>query len=70
MQLTPFLLCLQIRPALFPTSKVWGPPTQCAFKWTGHETLAQDDPVMWSLVNEEKMRQKQGLELIASEVCC
>lgn len=37
-------------------------------KWTGQETLAQDDPEMWALVQAEKMRQKQGLELIASEV--
>jgi glycine/serine hydroxymethyltransferase len=37
-------------------------------KWTGQETLAQDDPEMWAFVKEEKMRQKQGLELIASEV--
>jgi glycine hydroxymethyltransferase len=37
-------------------------------KWTGQETLAQDDPEMWALVKAEKMRQKQGLELIASEV--
>ncbi|EFX79152.1 hypothetical protein DAPPUDRAFT_52799 [Daphnia pulex] len=39
-------------------------------KWTGQETLAQDDPEMWALVKEEKMRQKQGLELIASENFC
>lgn len=37
-------------------------------KWTGQESLAQDDPEMWALVQAEKMRQKQGLELIASEV--
>jgi len=37
-------------------------------KWTGQETLAVDDPQMWNLIKEEKMRQKQGLELIASEV--
>ena len=37
-------------------------------KWTGQESLAQDDPVMWNLIQAEKIRQKQGLELIASEV--
>lgn len=42
--------------------------SKCMSKWTGQETLAQDDPEMWALVKEEKMRQKQGLELIASEV--
>lgn len=39
-------------------------------KWTGQETLAVDDPQMWNLIKEEKMRQKQGLELIASENFC
>ena len=38
--------------------------------WTGQETLAQDDPEMWALVQAEKHRQMSGLELIASEVCC
>lgn len=42
--------------------------SKCMSKWTGQETLAQDDPEMWGLIKEEKMRQKQGLELIASEV--
>ena len=37
-------------------------------KWTGQDSLAQDDPEMWALLQEEKTRQKQGLELIASEV--
>lgn len=37
-------------------------------KWTGQEKLSQDDPEMWALISEEKKRQKQGLELIASEV--
>jgi len=39
-------------------------------KWTGQETLAQDDPEMWSLIQEEKQRQVSGLELIASENFC
>jgi glycine hydroxymethyltransferase len=36
--------------------------------WTGNEPLAQDDPEMWELVKDEKRRQINGLELIASEV--
>lgn len=36
--------------------------------WTGQESLAHDDPEMWSLLQQEKDRQCQGLELIASEV--
>ncbi|XP_010794602.1 serine hydroxymethyltransferase, mitochondrial-like [Notothenia coriiceps] len=38
--------------------------------WTGQETLAQDDPQMWSLLQQEKNRQCRGLELIASENFC
>lgn len=38
-------------------------------KWTGQESLAQDDPEMWELIRAEKRRQMEGLELIASEVC-
>ncbi|CAG7820152.1 unnamed protein product, partial [Allacma fusca] len=38
--------------------------------WTGTEPLAQDDPEMWHLVQEEKKRQISGLELIASENFC
>lgn len=36
--------------------------------WTGQESLAQDDPEMWVLLQKEKDRQCRGLELIASEV--
>lgn len=36
--------------------------------WTGQESLAQDDPEMWDLLQKEKDRQCRGLELIASEV--
>lgn len=36
--------------------------------WTGQESLAQDDPEMWGLLQKEKDRQCRGLELIASEV--
>lgn len=38
--------------------------------WTGQESLAQDDPEMWNLLQKEKDRQCRGLELIASEVRC
>jgi glycine hydroxymethyltransferase len=38
-----------------------------AQQWTGQEPLAEDDPEMWELVKEEKRRQVNGLELIASE---
>ncbi|XP_021967426.1 serine hydroxymethyltransferase, mitochondrial isoform X2 [Folsomia candida] len=41
-----------------------------AKQWTGQEPLAQDDPEMWELVKEEKIRQVNGLELIASENFC
>ncbi|XP_069703635.1 serine hydroxymethyltransferase, mitochondrial-like isoform X1 [Periplaneta americana] len=36
-------------------------------RWTGQEPLKQDDPEMWALLQEEKQRQRCGLELIASE---
>lgn len=36
--------------------------------WTGQDSLAQDDPEMWELLQKEKDRQCRGLELIASEV--
>lgn len=36
--------------------------------WTGQEPLAEDDPEIYQLVKEEKIRQRNGLELIASEV--
>ncbi|XP_053704703.1 serine hydroxymethyltransferase, mitochondrial-like isoform X1 [Synchiropus splendidus] len=38
--------------------------------WRGQESLAQDDPEMWSLLQQEKDRQCRGLELIASENFC
>ncbi|KAE8293258.1 hypothetical protein D5F01_LYC08363 [Larimichthys crocea] len=38
--------------------------------WTGQENLAQDDPKMWNLLQQEKDRQCRGLELIASENFC
>uniref|UniRef100_A0AAR2LWB8 Serine hydroxymethyltransferase n=1 Tax=Pygocentrus nattereri TaxID=42514 RepID=A0AAR2LWB8_PYGNA len=38
--------------------------------WTGQDSLAQDDPEMWDLLQKEKDRQCRGLELIASENFC
>merc|ERR1712241_474119 len=38
--------------------------------WTGQEDMCQDDPEMWGLIQEEKARQRLGLELIASENFC
>lgn len=38
--------------------------------WNGQAHLEQDDPEMWSLLKEEKNRQRSGLELIASENFC
>lgn len=35
---------------------------------SGQEALQQDDPEMWKLLTAEKTRQRNGLELIASEV--
>lgn len=37
---------------------------------TGRESLAEDDPEIWDLVQAEKQRQCKGLELIASENFC
>ncbi|RWS30781.1 Serine hydroxymethyltransferase-like protein [Leptotrombidium deliense] len=42
-------------------------PLSVRYKWTGTEPLATSDPEIWSLVREEKVRQTNGLELIASE---
>ena len=39
-------------------------------QWTGQESLEQDDPQMFQLVQAEKTRQVSGLELIASENFC
>lgn len=36
--------------------------------WTGNELLENDDPEMYALIRQEKERQRNGLELIASEV--
>lgn len=36
-------------------------------KWTGVESLKDDDPQIMDIISKEKYRQKSGLELIASE---
>lgn len=38
--------------------------------WTGNESLKDDDPEMFELIQREKYRQMNGLELIASENFC
>ena len=38
------------------------------WKWTGKDSLADDDKEIMDLIRKEKERQKCGLELIASEV--
>ncbi|XP_026866748.2 serine hydroxymethyltransferase, mitochondrial isoform X2 [Electrophorus electricus] len=38
--------------------------------WRGQDSLAQDDPEIWELLQKEKDRQCRGLELIASENFC
>ncbi|XP_023330636.1 serine hydroxymethyltransferase, mitochondrial [Eurytemora carolleeae] len=47
-----------------------GPGAGLRLLWTGRESIEQDDPEMWNLLQEEKRRQKTGLELIASENFC
>jgi len=39
-------------------------------EWTGEESLQDDDPEMWEIIQKEKRRQISGLELIASENFC
>ena len=39
-------------------------------QWTGQESLEQDDPQIFNLIQAEKARQVSGLELIASENFC
>ena len=39
-----------------------------ASTWTLQEPLVEDDPEIDSLIKREKARQRNGLELIASEV--
>ncbi|XP_046403650.1 serine hydroxymethyltransferase, mitochondrial-like [Ischnura elegans] len=63
---------IRVYRALFSSAGVSKNVAKIAFasSWSGNETLAEDDPEMWSLLNEEKARQVQGLELIASENFC
>lgn len=35
--------------------------------WTGRESLRNNDPELYELIQKEKCRQKRGLEMIASE---
>lgn len=39
-----------------------------ALSWPGEESLSENDPEVFNLIQEEKHRQIEGLELIASEV--
>ncbi|XP_059150336.1 serine hydroxymethyltransferase, mitochondrial-like [Physella acuta] len=36
-------------------------------KWTGQESIQQDDPEVYDIIKQEKYRQSNGIELIASE---
>ncbi|XP_071825884.1 serine hydroxymethyltransferase, mitochondrial-like [Apostichopus japonicus] len=41
-----------------------------ALSWPGEESLSENDPEVFNLIQEEKHRQIEGLELIASENFC
>ena len=41
---------------------------RCMNTYLANKTLAEDDPAIYELAKEEKMRQRMGMELIASEV--
>ena len=57
-----------LRPGLLRhTASLCPAPLQRA-KWTGTQSLAEDDPEVMAIVRKEKNRQRSGLELIASEV--
>ena len=56
------IICLQVGALCGPAA------ARLASSWTGREELKDDDPEIWSLLQEEKDRQVHGLELIASEV--
>ncbi|RZF36159.1 hypothetical protein LSTR_LSTR013383 [Laodelphax striatellus] len=58
-----FLKLNSVRAALVAENSTW-------VGQTGQESLADDDPEMWKLLQEEKQRQLKGLELIASENFC
>ena len=62
-QRSPLALCVRGQ-----QSQAAPRPVEEERPWTGQETLAEDDPEMWALIQSEKDRQCRGLELIASEV--
>ena len=76
--LTPLTVCLRPQPLCHRApllASVRGQQSHAADHtsnedrpWTGQDSLAQDDPEMWYLLQKEKDRQCRGLELIASEV--
>ena len=41
---------------------------QTVRRWSGQESLREEDPQIMDLIGQEKERQREGLELIASEV--
>jgi glycine hydroxymethyltransferase len=59
-----------LRPCARLLRECGGVKTTWRSAWNGQANLDQDDPEMWSLLREEKERQKSGLELIASENFC
>ncbi|ETE71785.1 Serine hydroxymethyltransferase, mitochondrial [Ophiophagus hannah] len=67
----PLQRCCQARGSLRAQhSKAAAASSKEASGWTGQESLAESDPEMWDLVQQEKDRQCRGLELIASENFC
>ena len=65
----PALVQTLLTPVCVQVGAVCGPAAaRLSSSWTGREELKDDDPEMWSLLQEEKDRQVHGLELIASEV--
>lgn len=57
-----------VQPLVLRATGCAGQSRSRGLSWTGQESLAQDDPEMWNLLQQEKDRQCRGLELIASEV--
>lgn len=43
-------------------------PLRYTSSWNGNALLENDDPEIYALIRQEKERQRNGLELIASEV--
>ncbi|XP_065128574.1 serine hydroxymethyltransferase, mitochondrial [Paramisgurnus dabryanus] len=65
-QRSPAAICAAVRFQHSATAQ----STDVDRPWTGQDSLAQDDPEMWDLLQKEKDRQCRGLELIASENFC